>query len=40
MVPHDIANIGPGKLRVVGFFSSAAVISQFDEVLARSESAC
>lgn len=34
MVPHDIANVGQGKLRVVGFFSSAAVVSQFDEMLA------
>jgi quercetin dioxygenase-like cupin family protein len=24
MVPHDISNVGPGRLRVVGFFSSAA----------------
>ena len=35
MVPHDIANVGQGKLRVVGFFSSAAVVSQFDEMLAQ-----
>lgn len=34
MVPHDISNVGPGRLRVVGFFSSAAVVSRFDEVLA------
>jgi quercetin dioxygenase-like cupin family protein len=34
MVPHDIRNVGHGKLRVVGFFSSAAVISHFDETLA------
>jgi hypothetical protein len=34
MVPHDIANVGPGRLRVVGFFSSAAVVSRFDEELA------
>jgi quercetin dioxygenase-like cupin family protein len=40
MVPHDIANVGRGKLRMVGFFSSAAVVSQFDELLARSERAC
>jgi quercetin dioxygenase-like cupin family protein len=33
-VPHDIRNVGRGKLRVVGFFSSAAVISHFDEKLA------
>lgn len=34
MVPHDIANVGRGELRMVGFFSSAAVVSQFDEMLA------
>ena len=33
-VPHDLRNAGQGKLRVVGFFSSAAVISHFDETLA------
>jgi quercetin dioxygenase-like cupin family protein len=33
-VPHDLRNVGQGRLRVVGFFSSAAVISHFDEVLA------
>ena len=33
-VPHDISNVGEGRLRVVGFFSSAAVVSQFDETLA------
>jgi quercetin dioxygenase-like cupin family protein len=33
LVPHDVFNVGQGKLRVVGFFSSAAVVSQFDEVL-------
>jgi quercetin dioxygenase-like cupin family protein len=33
MVPHDIANVGPGLLRVVGFFSSAAIVSRFDETL-------
>jgi quercetin dioxygenase-like cupin family protein len=33
-VPHDILNVGQGKLRVVGFFSSTAVISHFDETLA------
>jgi quercetin dioxygenase-like cupin family protein len=32
-VPHDIANVGPGRLRVIGFFSSAAVVSVFDETL-------
>jgi quercetin dioxygenase-like cupin family protein len=34
LVPHDVSNVGEGKLRVVGFFSSAAVVSQFDELLA------
>jgi quercetin dioxygenase-like cupin family protein len=34
MVPHDIRNVGEGRLRIVGFFSSAAVISHFDETLA------
>ena len=33
-VPHDIRNVGEGLLRVVGFFSSAAVVSHFDETLA------
>jgi quercetin dioxygenase-like cupin family protein len=34
MVPHDISNVGQGRLRVVGFFSSSAVVSHFDELLA------
>jgi quercetin dioxygenase-like cupin family protein len=34
MVPHDITNVGQGRLRVVGFFSSAAIVSRFDETLA------
>jgi hypothetical protein len=34
VLPHDIRNVGQGRLRVVGFFSSAAVISHFDETLA------
>jgi quercetin dioxygenase-like cupin family protein len=34
MVQHDISNVGQGRLRVVGFFSSAAVVSRFDEELA------
>jgi quercetin dioxygenase-like cupin family protein len=33
-VPHDIRNAGEGRLRVVGFFSSAAAVSHFDETLA------
>jgi mannose-6-phosphate isomerase-like protein (cupin superfamily) len=32
-VPHDIHNVGKGRLRAVGFFSSAAVVSHFDETL-------
>jgi quercetin dioxygenase-like cupin family protein len=34
VLPHDIRNVGQDRLRVVGFFSSAAVISHFDETLA------
>jgi quercetin dioxygenase-like cupin family protein len=33
-VPHDVRNVGETRLRVVGFFSSAAVVSHFDETLA------
>jgi hypothetical protein len=33
-VPHDLRNVGPSLLRVVGFFSGAAIISHFDETLA------
>jgi quercetin dioxygenase-like cupin family protein len=33
-VPHDIRNVGTTMLRVVGFFSSAAVVSHFDQTLA------
>jgi quercetin dioxygenase-like cupin family protein len=33
-VPHDIRNVGETRLRVVGFFSSAAVVSHFDQTLA------
>jgi quercetin dioxygenase-like cupin family protein len=32
-VPHDIHNVGASTLRVIGFFSSAAVVSVFDETL-------
>jgi quercetin dioxygenase-like cupin family protein len=32
-VPHDIHNVGENKLRVVGFFSSAAGVSHFDATL-------
>jgi quercetin dioxygenase-like cupin family protein len=34
VVRHDIRNVGQRRLRVVGFFSSAAVISHFDDTLA------
>lgn len=33
-VPHDIYNTGEGTLRVVGFFSSAAVVTIFDDPIA------
>jgi quercetin dioxygenase-like cupin family protein len=33
-VPHDLRNTGQSTLRVIGFFSSAAVVSHFDEALA------
>ena len=36
-VPHDLYNAGPGTLRVVGFFPSAAVITTFDEAVAPAE---
>ena len=32
--PHDLYNIGVGTLRVVGFFSSAAVVTIFEDPLA------
>ena len=32
--PHDLYNVGEVKLRVVGFFSSAAVVTIFDDPLA------
>ena len=32
--PHDLYNIGEGTLRVVGYFSSAAVVTIFDDPLA------
>jgi len=32
--PHDLYNVGEGTLRVAGFFSSAAVVTIFDEPLA------
>jgi len=33
LVPHDVRNVGRGRLRVVGYFASAAVVSRFDEPL-------
>jgi len=33
LVPHDVANVGDGRLRAVGFFAAAAVVSRFDEAL-------
>lgn len=33
LVPHDVRNIGDETVRVVGFFSSATVVSVFDDVL-------
>jgi quercetin dioxygenase-like cupin family protein len=32
--PHDLYNVGEATLRVVGFFSSAAVVTIFDDPLA------
>ena len=34
MVPHDVVNTGDEPLRVVGFFSSATVLSTFEEAFA------
>ena len=31
MVPHDVVNTGDETIRVVGFFSSATVISEFED---------
>ena len=33
MAPHDVRNVGSGTLRVVGFFSSAAVVTEIEERL-------
>ena len=33
LVPHDVRNIGDETVRVVGFFSSATVVSVFDDAL-------
>jgi quercetin dioxygenase-like cupin family protein len=32
--PHDVRNVGSEPLRVVGFFSSAAVVTEFEQRLA------
>jgi quercetin dioxygenase-like cupin family protein len=32
--PHDLYNVGEATLRVVGFFSSATVVTIFDDALA------
>jgi quercetin dioxygenase-like cupin family protein len=34
MVPHDVVNTGDEPIRVVGFFSSATVLSTFEEPFA------
>ena len=34
MVPHDVVNTGDEPLRVVGFFSSATVLSTFEDAFA------
>jgi quercetin dioxygenase-like cupin family protein len=34
MVPHDVVNTGDEPLRVIGFFSSATVLSTFEEPFA------
>jgi quercetin dioxygenase-like cupin family protein len=31
MVPHGLRNVGPGQARVLGYFSSATVVSTFVE---------
>ena len=34
MVPHDVINTGDEPIRVVGFFSSATVLSEFEDAFA------
>jgi quercetin dioxygenase-like cupin family protein len=34
MVPHDVVNTGAETIRVVGFFSSATVLSEFEDPFA------
>jgi quercetin dioxygenase-like cupin family protein len=36
MAAHDVRNVGSKTLRVVGFFSSAAVVTEFEEPLSPS----
>jgi len=31
LVPHDLANVGSGRVRVLGAFASAAVVSVFEQ---------
>jgi hypothetical protein len=31
MVPHDLRNVGDGRVRVAGFFSSNVIVSTFDQ---------
>jgi mannose-6-phosphate isomerase-like protein (cupin superfamily) len=33
MVPHDCRNVGSGLLRLLGFFSSSAVLTRHDDVI-------
>lgn len=34
MAPHDVYNVGTTTVRVVGFFSSAAVLTEFEDPIA------
>lgn len=34
MVPHNVYNVGSTPVRVVGFFSSAAVLTEFEDPIA------
>jgi quercetin dioxygenase-like cupin family protein len=33
MLPHDVYNVGNTTLKMIGFFSSAAVVTSFDGIL-------
>jgi quercetin dioxygenase-like cupin family protein len=33
MVPHDCRNVGSGRLRLLGFFSSSAVLTRHDDAI-------